>query len=74
MYNPCLECYNRYGRTYSVACDKICDYAQCMQMCHQLQLACREWRTVAGYGYKATKDTTKRLEWLLGKEVTADGK
>ena len=27
MYNPCLECYNRYGRQYTEECDEMCEYA-----------------------------------------------
>ena len=27
MYNPCLECYNRYDRQYSEECDNTCQYA-----------------------------------------------
>jgi hypothetical protein len=28
MYNPCLECLNRYGRSYAEDCDNKCLYAQ----------------------------------------------
>ena len=27
MYNPCFECYNRYGKQYTEECDNKCDYA-----------------------------------------------
>lgn len=27
MYNPCLECYNRYGRQYTEECDEMREYA-----------------------------------------------
>jgi hypothetical protein len=27
MYNPCVECFNRYGRQYSNECDNNCEYA-----------------------------------------------
>lgn len=27
MYNPCFECYNRYGHSYLKECDSICEYA-----------------------------------------------
>lgn len=27
MYNPCLECYNRYGRQYTEECDEMYEYA-----------------------------------------------
>lgn len=27
MYNPCLECLNRYGREYTKKCDDMCEYA-----------------------------------------------
>ena len=27
MYNPCLECFNKYGKQYSEKCDATCDYA-----------------------------------------------
>ena len=27
MYNPCLECYNRYSRQYTEECDEMCEYA-----------------------------------------------
>ena len=27
MYNPCLECQNRYGHSYTKECDNICNYA-----------------------------------------------
>lgn len=26
-YSPCIDCMNRYGRTYSKECVNICDYA-----------------------------------------------
>lgn len=81
MYNPCLECYSKYGRMYSVTCETMCEYARVIRACHQWQLACREWRTVAGYGDKHT-GLSKRLEALLDEEKekilrredTADGK
>lgn len=28
MYNPCFECHNRYGHSYTEECDEICDYAK----------------------------------------------
>ena len=27
MYNPCFECWNRYGKQYTKDCDDKCDYA-----------------------------------------------
>lgn len=27
MYNPCLECQNRYGHSYTEECDSTCNYA-----------------------------------------------
>lgn len=27
MYNPCLECINRYGHSYTEECDNTCNYA-----------------------------------------------
>ena len=27
MYNPCLECQNRYGHSYTEECDGACNYA-----------------------------------------------
>lgn len=27
MYNPCFECYNRYGKQYTKDCDDTCEYA-----------------------------------------------
>ena len=27
MYNPCFECWNRYGRQYTEKCDSTCEYA-----------------------------------------------
>ena len=27
MYNPCFECYNRYGKQYTEECDDTCEYA-----------------------------------------------
>jgi hypothetical protein len=27
MYNPCLECLNRYGHSYTEDCDNKCQYA-----------------------------------------------
>jgi len=29
MYNPCIECYHRYGREYSIECD--CAYAEAVK-------------------------------------------
>jgi hypothetical protein len=26
MYNPCLECQNRYGHSYTKECDNTCNY------------------------------------------------
>ena len=30
MYNPCFECYNRYGKQYTEECDNKCDYAHAL--------------------------------------------
>lgn len=30
MYNPCLECYNRYGKQYTEECDNTCEYAHAL--------------------------------------------
>lgn len=30
MYNPCLECLNRYGYDYTEDCDNKCQYANVM--------------------------------------------
>jgi hypothetical protein len=30
MYNPCLECLNRYGHDYTEDCDNKCQYANVM--------------------------------------------
>jgi hypothetical protein len=27
MHSPCFECLNRYGHSYSEACDSTCEYA-----------------------------------------------
>lgn len=27
MYNPCFDCLNRYGRSYTEECDNTCEYA-----------------------------------------------
>ena len=27
MYNPCFECFNRYGKSYTEECDTTCQYA-----------------------------------------------
>lgn len=27
MYNPCFECWNRYGHYYTEDCDTTCQYA-----------------------------------------------
>ena len=27
MYNPCFECMNRYGHSYTEECDSTCNYA-----------------------------------------------
>lgn len=27
MYNPCFECLNKYGHSYTEECDNTCDYA-----------------------------------------------
>lgn len=27
MYNPCFECQNRYGHSYTEECDNTCEYA-----------------------------------------------
>lgn len=28
MYNPCFECLNRYGHSYTEECDTTCEYAR----------------------------------------------
>ena len=28
MYNPCFECMNRYGHSYTEECDNTCEYAK----------------------------------------------
>ena len=28
MYNPCLECYNRWNKVYTKECDTTCIYAR----------------------------------------------
>ena len=30
MYNPCFECFNRYGHSYTEECDNTCDYAHAL--------------------------------------------
>lgn len=30
MYNPCLECLNRYGKQYTEECDNTCEYANAL--------------------------------------------
>ena len=30
MYNPCFECYNRYGHSYTEECDNTCEYAHAL--------------------------------------------
>lgn len=37
MYNPCFECHNRYGHSYTEECDKICDYAKDAKFISELQ-------------------------------------
>ena len=27
MFNPCIECYRRFGKQYSEKCDSECEYA-----------------------------------------------
>lgn len=31
-YNPCLECFNRYGKQYSEDCNNTCDYAYAVKL------------------------------------------
>ncbi len=31
MYNPCVECYNKYSRQYTSDCDDKCDYARAIK-------------------------------------------
>lgn len=31
-YHPCLECFNRYDRTYSKECDSTCEYAYAINL------------------------------------------
>lgn len=28
MYNPCYECWNRYGKEYTKECDTTCEFAK----------------------------------------------
>ena len=67
MYSPCLECYRQYRRTYTSACDKICDYANCIKTCH-------EWKIVCDYALHAMDVSNQTLERLFGKEEVSDGK
>ena len=30
MYNPCFECMNRYGHSYTEKCDNTCEYAHAL--------------------------------------------
>lgn len=30
MYNPCFECWNRYGKQYTEECDNTCEYAHAL--------------------------------------------
>lgn len=30
MYDPCFECMNRYGRSYTEECDNTCAYANAL--------------------------------------------
>jgi hypothetical protein len=30
MYNPCFECQNRYGHSYTEECDNACEYANAL--------------------------------------------
>ena len=30
MYNPCFECLNRHGHSYTEECDNTCEYANIM--------------------------------------------
>ena len=32
MYNPCFECLNRRGYSYSEECDNTCQYAQTLSL------------------------------------------
>ena len=27
MYSPCVECFNKYGKSYTKECDNNCEYA-----------------------------------------------
>ena len=38
MYNPCFECFNRYGRSYSEECK--CQYAKAVNMLNILESYC----------------------------------
>lgn len=35
MYNPCFECYNRYGGGYNEECDTMCEYAHAINKLKQ---------------------------------------
>ncbi len=37
MYNPCFECWNRYGKQYSEECDNSCEYAVAVKVINNLQ-------------------------------------
>lgn len=30
MHNPCFECWNRYGHSYTEECDNTCEYAHAL--------------------------------------------
>lgn len=29
MFNPCTECYRKFGKQYTPECDNECEFAQC---------------------------------------------
>lgn len=35
MYNPCFECQNRYGHSYTEECDNTCEYANALSKLKQ---------------------------------------
>lgn len=37
MFNPCFECWNRYGKQYTKECDSTCEYAVAVKLIGELQ-------------------------------------
>ena len=73
MYNPCLECYRKYGRAYRATCDQICDYAACCKERSALIIERRKVNILLTQLAELIDENGRLLNQLFGKGEATDG-